>query len=110
MVTAGSVRRRRGGGATDPAPDEVRDRELAVLGVKRGEAVRWRTRPGGHWQQGLLTRREPDGSIGVVDGSGRARSLALDRLEVRRVGRRGAQRWEPMTVRAARAEQLSLFA
>ena len=96
MVTTGSGR------SVDPG--------LAVLGVHRGEQVRWQARIGGRWQQGLLTRREPDRSIGVVDDSGRARSLTLDRLQIRCVGNRGGLGWEPLTIRACRAEQLSLFA
>ncbi|MDQ2727738.1 MAG: hypothetical protein M3Y91_07730 [Actinomycetota bacterium] len=109
-MTAGSGRRRR-----DRSPDLLArpgpgDPGLTALGVHRGEQVRWQARPGGRWQEGLLSRREPDGSIGVVDGSGRARSLTLDRLEIRWVGTRGGLGWEPLTVRAGRAEQLTLFA
>lgn len=93
-------------GTLDPGPGQS---GLTALGIHRGEQVRWQTRAGGRWQQGLLTRREPDGSIGVVDRSGRARSLTLDRLEIRCVGTRGGLGWEPLEVRACRAEQLSLF-
>lgn len=92
-----------------PHSSRAVDPGLTALGVRRSEQVRWQARPGGRWQQGLLTRREPDGSIGVVDGSGRARSLPVDRLQIRWVGSRRGLGWEPLTVRAGRAEQLCLF-
>lgn len=109
-MTAGSGRRRRDHPTDRRATPSPRDPGLTALGISRGEEVRWQSRPGGRWHQGLLTRREPDGSIGVVNGSGRARSLKLDRLEIRCVGRRGGLGWEPVAVRACRAEQLCLFA
>ncbi|HET6921205.1 MAG TPA: hypothetical protein VFI46_17340, partial [Jiangellaceae bacterium] len=51
-----------------------------------------------------------DGSVHVRDGKRASRSLSVDRLEVRTRGPRGASTWEPLTVRAARTEQLALFA
>jgi hypothetical protein len=56
-----------------------------------------------------VARRERDGSVGVTDRRGMARSLAVDRLEVACTGRRGARRWEPLSERAARSEQLRLL-
>jgi hypothetical protein len=53
--------------------------------------------------------RERDGSVGVTDGRGMARSLSVDRLEVRCAGPRGAPGWEPLTERASRTEQLRLL-
>ncbi|MDQ6840530.1 MAG: hypothetical protein M3137_19895 [Actinomycetota bacterium] len=106
---ADTARRRRVASKARSESDPL-DEGLGALGVRRGEQVRWQARSGGRWQQGLLTRREADGSMGVVDGSGGARSLPPDRLEVRIVGSRGGHGWEPLTVRACRAEQLSLFA
>ena len=50
-----------------------------------------------------------DGSIGVVDADGAARSITVDRLEVGSRGVRGGRAWEPLTQRAARCEQLSLL-
>jgi hypothetical protein len=58
---------------------------------------------------GRATHRERDGSIAVTDRRGMARSLAVDRLEVRRSGPRGAPIWEPLTERASRTEQLRLL-
>lgn len=82
---------------------------LEELGLRPGDAVRWRPRPGARWVEGTVTGRERDGSIGLRDPQGRARALPLDRLEVRAVGRRGARTWEPAIERAARTEQLGLF-
>ena len=82
---------------------------LAVLGLSAGEAVRWRAGRTGRWQTGKITHRERDGSIGVTDRRGLARSLAVERLEVSCAGPRGAPRWEPLTERASRTEQLRLL-
>jgi hypothetical protein len=80
-----------------------------VLGLSEGEPVRWRSGPAGRWQTGKVTHRERDGSIGIRDQRGLARSLAVDRLEVSSVGPRGAALWEPLTERASRTEQLRLL-
>ncbi len=80
-----------------------------MLGLTPGETVRWRPTPAGRWQEGVVTRRERDGSVGVTDHRGRARSLAVERLEVGCAGPRGARGWEPLVARAARHEQLRLL-
>lgn len=85
-----------------PHPDEG----LAILGLGRGDRVRWRSRAGGRWDYGAVRRRERDGSVGVTEDGGALRSLAVERLEVRGTGRRGGETWEAVTVRAGRAEQL----
>jgi hypothetical protein len=82
---------------------------LDLLNVVRGEAVRWQSGPKGRWRQGTVTHRERDGSVGVCDEDGAARSLTVERLEVARPGPRGGRGWEPLIVRAGRAEQLSLL-
>jgi hypothetical protein len=82
---------------------------LERLGVRVGEAVRFRRRPGGHWCEGVVTGLERDGSLGVRDADGRARALLPEAVEVRRDGPRGARRWEPLVDRAARSDQLSLW-
>jgi hypothetical protein len=82
---------------------------LAALGLRVGEPVRWRQLGTGGWQLGVVTRRERDGSIGITDNRGLARSVAVDRLEVNHTGPRGARAWEPLTRRAARSEQLRLL-
>lgn len=82
---------------------------LHRLGVRVGEAVRFRRRPGGHWCEATVTGLERDGSLGVRDGEGRARALRPEAVEVRRTGSRGATRWEPLVERAARSDQLRLW-
>lgn len=82
---------------------------LDILGLRPGETVRWRSTGGARWQTGKVARRERDGSVGVTDGRGAQRSLAVDRLEVRCEGRRGGVAWEPLPARAARCEQLKLL-
>jgi hypothetical protein len=85
--------------------------ELAALGLSAGERVRWRKRPGGgRWREGTVVERERDGSVSVRDGQRASRALRVDRLEVRTRGPRGARRWEPLTARVGRTEQLPLFA
>lgn len=86
------------------------ERSLDPLGLKVGEPVRWRRRDGGHWRDGVVIGREADGSIAVRDAQGAWRSITVDRLEAQVQGRRGAVRWEPLAVRAARPEQLDLWA
>jgi hypothetical protein len=82
---------------------------LEAVGLRPGDRVRWRPKEGARWAEGTVTGRERDGSIGLHDRQGRARALALDRLEVRTTGRRGARTWEAASERAARTEQLDLF-
>jgi len=85
------------------------DPGLVVLGLSAGDPVRWRPTEVARWQLGVVTRRERDGSIGITDHRGLARSLPVERLEVRCAGPRGAVRWEPLVERAARSEQLRLL-
>ena len=83
--------------------------DLAILGIAPGDPVRWRSSAGSRWHNGRVARRERDGSVGVTDARGSLRSLPVDRIEVRCVGSRGAMRWEPLSERAARSEQLRLL-
>lgn len=85
------------------------EESLAELGIRPGERVRWQRRAGGHWQMGVVIRREADGSVAVHDADGAWRSIVAERLEVQRQGRRGPRAWEPLTDRAARSSQLSLW-
>ena len=82
---------------------------LEQLGLRAGEAVRWRPKEGARWVEGAVTAVERDGSIGLTDRQGRARALPVDRLEVRASGPRGARTWEPLADRVARIEQMELF-
>ena len=82
---------------------------LDILGLRSGEPVRWRAKTGSRWHEGRVTHRERDGSIGVTDRRGLARSLPVERLEVACAGPRGGRTWEPLSVRASRSEQLKLL-
>jgi len=96
-----------------PAPvapgDPVPDSALAALGLRPGDRVRFRRREGGRWHEATVERLERDGSVGLRDERGAARSIPLDRLEVRTTGPRGATTWEPGPERAARTEQMRLL-
>lgn len=82
---------------------------LRALGLEPGDAVQFRRRAGERWREGVATRLERDGSVGLVDDKGSARAIPVERLEVGRPGRRGALRWEPLADVAARDEQLGLL-
>lgn len=105
---AGDPRAPGQGPPTSTGPDS--DPDLAALGLVEGDRVRWRERPGGRWREGRVLRRERDGSVGVRDGRGASRALRIERLEVRDRGPRGGVVWEALPERAARAEQLGLWA
>ena len=84
------------------------DGGLAALGIGPGDRVRFR-RGAGRWKEGVVERREKDGSVGLRDGKGSSRSIPIDQLEVRTSGPRGAPRWERLAERAARTEQMRLL-
>ena len=83
---------------------------LETLGLRAGEPVRFR-RPDRHrWQDGVAVGVERDGSLAVRDRHGAARAVPLEGVLVQvRTGRPRPSRWEPLTDRAARVEQLPLF-
>ena len=80
-----------------------------ALGLAPGHAVRFRPAPGRRWVTGTAVGVERDGSLSIRDGRGASRAIAVDRVEVRIEGRRGAVRWEPLADVVARTEQLGLF-
>ena len=89
--------------------DEAGRPPLAALGLRPGDRVRFRRGDAGHWNEGVVTGRERDGSVGLHDRKGASRAITPARLEVRRPGPRGAPRWIPVAELAASREQLSLF-
>ena len=93
----------------EPTPAPLADSALLELGLRPGDTVRYRRREGGTWQEARVARRERDGSIGVRDQRGAARAIPVDRLEVLGRGPRGGTRWEPVTARAERDEQLGMW-
>ena len=82
---------------------------LAELGLRPGDRVRFRRRGSERWKEGVVERREKDGSIGLRDAKGAARAMDVDLVEVRATGPRGGVVWEPVRDRAARTEQLPLW-
>lgn len=80
---------------------------LAALGLRPGEAVRFRR--GSRWQDGRLVGLEADGSLRITDGKGAARSLPPARVEVRRNGPRGATVWRSVPAVIDQPEQLDLW-
>ena len=78
---------------------------LIAIGLREGEAARFRRRDNERWSKGRLAGVESDGSLRVIDGKGATLSLGIDRVEVRK----GKSAWEPATARASRTEQLGLL-
>src|SRR5690242_11002732 len=104
-------RRSRRGAATkptEPAPPFA-DAGLAELGLRAGDVVRFRRQEGERWKSATVQRRERDGSLGLQDAKGASRAIALELVEVRTTGPRGATTWEPVAERAARSEQMRLL-
>ncbi len=81
---------------------------LAEIGLEAGQPVRFRRRDNERWKDAVVVRRERDGSIGLRDGKGAARSLPVGCIEVPAAGPRGGRVWEPLSARAGRDQQLRL--
>ena len=79
-----------------PRPRPVDDR-LAEIGLEIGQIVRFVGRSDRRFREGVVLRREADGSIGLRDDRGRARAIPLDQIEVRIIGPRGGEQWIPLT-------------
>ena len=79
-----------------PRPRPVDDR-LAEIGLEIGQIVRFVGRSDRRFREGVVLRRETDGSIGLRDVRGRARAIPLDQIEVRIIGPRGGEQWIPLT-------------
>jgi hypothetical protein len=97
--------RRRPAKVPEPFPESG----LAELGLARADRVRFRRRADERWKEATVERRERDGSLGLRDSKGSARSIPIDQIEVRTSGPRGGVVWEPLTERAARTEQMRLL-
>ena len=73
---------------------------LDDVGLSPGDTVRFRRSAARRWQEGTVSRREPDGSVGLRDADGRSRALRPELLELRTAGPRGGVRWEPVVSEA----------
>jgi hypothetical protein len=82
---------------------------LGRLGLRQGEAIRFRRREHGRWIVGSVQAVESDGSVTLRDPDGSARSIRPERLEIRRPGSRGRLRWRVVSEVAITWEQLELF-
>ena len=90
-----------------PRPTPVDDR-LAEVGLEIGQIVRYAGTSDKRYREGVVLRRERDGSIGLRDDRGRARAIPVERIEVRVVGPRGGEQWIPL-IDTGDGLQLGLF-
>jgi hypothetical protein len=91
------------------APDWSAAEELAQLGLRAGEPVRFRKLDGGRWRPGRMSSVAADGSFTIYDADGAARSLRPQRIEVRRPAARGRLTWQLLSDVAITWEQLELW-
>jgi hypothetical protein len=84
------------------------DDGLAEIGLEIGQLVRYVGSSDKRPREGVVLRRERDGSVGLRDERGRARAIPVERIEVRVVGPRGGEQWVPLT-EAGGGLQLGLF-
>lgn len=82
---------------------------LARLGLRHGEAIRFRRHDRGRWIVGRVAGIASDGSVTLRDPDGSARSLRPERVQIRRPGSRGRLRWRVLSDVAVTWEQLELF-
>ncbi len=82
---------------------------LHVLGLRHGEAIRFRKLDGGRWWSGKMAGIAADGSVTIFDADGAARNLRPERIEVRRPGSRGRLTWQLLSDVAVTWEQLELW-
>lgn len=73
------------------------DDGLAELGLEIGQLIRYVGKSDKRFREGVVLRREGDGSIGLRDDRGRARAIPIEQIEVRVVGPRGGEQWIPLT-------------
>lgn len=84
------------------------DDGLAEIGLEIGQIVRYQGGTDKRSHDGVVLRRESDGSVGLRDERGRARAIAIEAIEVRILGPRGGEQWIPLTD-AGGGVQLGLF-
>ncbi|WP_040492846.1 hypothetical protein [Ilumatobacter nonamiensis] len=82
---------------------------LARLGLRPGEAIRFKRNDKGRYIIGKVEGVETDGSVALRDPDGSARSLRAERVEIRRPGPFGRLRWQLVSEVAITWEQLELF-
>ena len=73
------------------------DDRLADVGLEIGQLVRYMGRSDKRFREGVVLRRERDGSIGLRDDNDRARAIPVEDIEVRVLGPRGGEQWIALT-------------
>lgn len=82
-------------------PDRSPTRELATLGLSRGDRVRFRTRAARRWVYGEARGIERDGSLQVLtDLSGGTRCVPVRTVQAERRGPRGGRSWTAVRTEA----------
>ena len=84
------------------------DDGLAEVGLEIGQLIRYQGMTDKRSHDGVVLRRERDGSVGLRDERGRARAIPVELIEIRILGPRGGQQWIPLTD-AGGGLQLGLF-
>jgi hypothetical protein len=84
------------------------DDGLTELGLEIGQLVRYVGLSDKRFREGVVLRREKDGSVGLRDERGRARAIPVEQIEVRVIGPRGGEQWISLT-QAGGGLQLGLF-
>lgn len=84
------------------------DDGLAEVGLEIGQLIRYQGITDKRSHDGVVLRRERDGSVGLRDERGRARAIPVELIEIRILGPRGGQQWIPLTD-AGGGLQLGLF-
>lgn len=82
---------------------------LDILGLRRGEPIRFKRMEGRRWERGAVYRVEADGSITLHDADGAARSYWPEQVQIRRPGSRGQLVWCTVSEVAVTWEQLEMF-
>ncbi len=82
---------------------------LPLVGLRKGEAARFRRHGTGRWLEATVAGVAVDGSIELVDPDGSARNLRPDVVEVKRPASRGRLRWQIVSDVAITWEQLELW-
>ena len=72
------------------------DDGLASVGLEIGQLVRYKGGGDRRFHDGVVLRRERDGSVGLREERGRARAIATDDIEIRIIGPRGGEQWIPL--------------
>ena len=84
------------------------DDGLAEVGLEIGQLIRYQSKTDKRSHDGVVLRRERDGSVGLRDERGRARAIPVELIEIRILGPRGGEQWIPLTD-AGGGLQLGLF-